>query len=418
MRRVRMSRSVSVVGVLVGYGVLAGSAWGAVTPGWECVPTTAGQAVVSGGTGATPSCGSGKTAVLAPTYVPSGVGGKPTVQFAAVNVQIVSGSGSTTGAVNGEGNLVIGYAENANNYSRVGSHDLVVGANNGWKSYGQIVGGTKNQATGNFATVFGSANTASGGSSFAAGESNTASGAAASVTGGAHNAAKGADSSVTGGEFNTASSSFTSITGGCSNLTGPGTLPFNPTCLDSTGHPNSFAAVTGGSFNHATGIDAAVSGGDTNNASARDASVSGGESNTASAVSASVSGGDTNNASATDASVSGGEINTASAVFASVSGGQQNNADSTFSAVLGGCGNLTSSDTSDPPHNDNCDFASGSQLQTIAGGVYNLATGTFAAVGGGGFNKATGGGSAVSGGNTKTASVNYHTQVGPSDFAP
>ena len=31
----------------------------ATTPGWECVPTTAGQAVVSGGTGATPSCSSG-----------------------------------------------------------------------------------------------------------------------------------------------------------------------------------------------------------------------------------------------------------------------------------------------------------------------------------------------------------------------
>src|SRR5689334_1087682 len=78
-------------------GFAASPALTAVTPGWECVPTTAGQAVVSGGTGASPSCGAGTTAVLAPTYVSTGVGGKPTVVFSAVNVQIVSGSGSTSG---------------------------------------------------------------------------------------------------------------------------------------------------------------------------------------------------------------------------------------------------------------------------------------------------------------------------------
>src|SRR4051794_1071846 len=106
-----MSRSAAAVGAAVWVGAFAACASAAVTPGWECVPTTAGQAVVSGGAGAAPSCGAGTTAVLAPTYVPSGVGGKPTVQFAAVNVQVVSGSGSTTGTLNGEGNLVVGYAE-------------------------------------------------------------------------------------------------------------------------------------------------------------------------------------------------------------------------------------------------------------------------------------------------------------------
>src|SRR2546427_4427760 len=90
----------------------APAAWGVVRPGWECVPTAAGNPVTSGGIGATPSCSSG-TAVLAPTFVSSGVGGKPTVRFSGVNVQIVSGSGSTSGAVNGEGNLIIGYAENS-----------------------------------------------------------------------------------------------------------------------------------------------------------------------------------------------------------------------------------------------------------------------------------------------------------------
>src|SRR5947209_3374201 len=96
--------------VAAALGITAAAA-SAVTPGWECVPHTAGQSVVSGGTGAAPTCGSGTTAVLAPTYVSTGVGGKPTVQFSTVNVQVVSGLGATPGA-NGEGNLVVGYAEN------------------------------------------------------------------------------------------------------------------------------------------------------------------------------------------------------------------------------------------------------------------------------------------------------------------
>src|SRR5262249_11099082 len=232
-------RSAAVVAAAVGCGLFAGGAFGAVTPGWECIPTTAGQAVVSGGTGATPSCGAGKTAVLAPTYVPSGVGGKPTVVFSAVNVQVVSGSGSTSGAVNGEGNLIIGYAENANSFTRVGSHGLVVGANNGWKSFGELVGGNRNQALGNYATVFGNSNTASGGSSFAAGEVNTASGGASSVSGGAHNAATGADSSATGGEFNRAASTFASVTGGCSNLARARTPSLHAICTNTTSHPDS-----------------------------------------------------------------------------------------------------------------------------------------------------------------------------------
>src|SRR5437764_1129197 len=84
------------------------TAWGAATPGWECVPATAGQPVLSGGTGSTPSCGAGTTSVLAPTFVAAGVGGKATVQLSGVNVQIVDGAGSTS-TLNGTGNLVLGY---------------------------------------------------------------------------------------------------------------------------------------------------------------------------------------------------------------------------------------------------------------------------------------------------------------------
>src|ERR1700758_1264362 len=80
-----------------------------------CVPTTAGQPAVSGGSSAS-GCGSGTTAVNASilshaSYTDSGIDGQPTITFSGVNVQVVSGSGSTSGTVNGQGNLIIGYAE-------------------------------------------------------------------------------------------------------------------------------------------------------------------------------------------------------------------------------------------------------------------------------------------------------------------
>jgi hypothetical protein len=53
----------------------------------------------------------------------SGVGGKPTVEFSGVNVQVVSGTGNET-TLNGEGNLVVGYNEEAG--KQTGSNNLVV----------------------------------------------------------------------------------------------------------------------------------------------------------------------------------------------------------------------------------------------------------------------------------------------------
>ena len=183
------SRFGAVLVVCVGWLVLAGGALAAVTPGWECVPTTAGQAVVSGGTGAAPSCGTGETAVLAPTYVSSGVGGKPTVKFSAVNVQILNGAGSTA-SINGTGNMVVGYDENPSALKQTGSHDLILGRNHSFTGYAQLLDGFSNTASGNYATVFGT--------------SNTVAGPYTSVTGGAQNAAKGTAASVTGGDANSA----------------------------------------------------------------------------------------------------------------------------------------------------------------------------------------------------------------------
>ncbi len=75
---------------------LCWTALAAVTRGWECVPTTAGQAVSSGRTGASPFCGASSTPVLATTYVALGVGNK--AQFSGVNVQVVDGSGAAVRA--------------------------------------------------------------------------------------------------------------------------------------------------------------------------------------------------------------------------------------------------------------------------------------------------------------------------------
>jgi hypothetical protein len=233
---------ITVVGLL---GALApAAAQASITPGWECIPSTAGQAVVSGGTAASPSCGADNTAVLAPTYISSGVGGKPTVEFALVNVQIVNGDGSTASA-DGKGNLVIGYDESPG--SQTGSHDLVLGQHQSYTSYGGLVGGFGNQVSGHYAAALGEANRASGTEAVAAGDGNTASGIATSALGGFNNVV---------------SSQFSALLGGCSNRVGTGTVSVNKACTDTSGHAGDYASISGGAGNQATGLDTAVGGGE------------------------------------------------------------------------------------------------------------------------------------------------------------
>ncbi len=242
-----------IVGLaVVGIGLIgAGAASAAVTPGWECVPTTAGQAVLSGGTGSAPSCATG-TAVLAPTYVSAGVGGKPTVEFSGVNVQVVNGSGSET-TINGEGNLIVGY--DASPGTQTGSHNLVLGtAGQGYTGYGgSLLGGHNNTITGGYA----------------------------SILGGEDNAASGFASAITGGFGNIASSPFAAVNGGCSNLAGSGTPTVNSYCTN-TANTGYFASVTGGVGNQAKAEESSVTGGQNNTASGGQASIAGGQFNLAS----------------------------------------------------------------------------------------------------------------------------------------
>ncbi len=174
-------------------------------------------------------------------YIASGVGGKPTIQFSRVNVQIVDGEGSEN-LVNGEGNLVIGYPGDSVEGSRAeeaetGSHNLALGEGEEFTSYGGIVSGIKDRISGQFASVIsGLSDTASGyiaaitggDESVASGDAavitsggfdNTASGLGSTISGGAGNIASGLQSSISGGTENRATAEQSSISGGNLNRT-------------------------------------------------------------------------------------------------------------------------------------------------------------------------------------------------------
>ena len=117
-------------------------------------------------------------------YVSSGAGGKPTIQFSGVNLQILNGEGSTE-ATNGAGNLIIGYDENPNTEPQTGSHNLVLGPEQRYTSYGSIIGGRNNKALGPDTFLVGVGNVARNeGSSVSGGFENTAGFAFSSIFGG------------------------------------------------------------------------------------------------------------------------------------------------------------------------------------------------------------------------------------------
>jgi hypothetical protein len=101
------------------------------------------------------------------------------IVFSGVNVQIVNGTGSTSSA-NETGNLIVGYNElRGSGDNRTGSHNIVVGKQNNYSSWGGIVVGYHNDISGVYASVSG-------------GRDNTASGDFSSVSGG-HVASVGGD---------------------------------------------------------------------------------------------------------------------------------------------------------------------------------------------------------------------------------
>ena len=169
------------------------------------------------------------------------------VVFDKCNIYIGNGSGKTNGEVNGLGNLIIGYNETTSeNIKRTGSHNLVIGPEHAYTSFGGVVVGRENTISAPYTSVTGGRlNTASGlGASVSGGSVNTASKDFASVSGGKSNEAKGLNASVSGGTSNSAQGDFTSITGGSDNTASGFT-----------------ASISGGSGNIASGNYASISGG-------------------------------------------------------------------------------------------------------------------------------------------------------------
>jgi hypothetical protein len=155
------------------------------------------------------------------------------VIFEGCNIHIRSGAGATHAAVNGLGNLIIGYNEGEPEYLRTGSHNLVVGKDHSYSSFTGIVAGENNTISG-------------GGASAIGGFGNVVNGFGATITGGADNIASGQFSSISGGQFNTTSASAgrASVSGGHNNTAS-----------------NVWASVSGGNGNTASGLSSSVSGG-------------------------------------------------------------------------------------------------------------------------------------------------------------
>jgi hypothetical protein len=182
-----------------------------------------------------------------------------TLRFSGMNLQVESGAGSTTGPLNGLGNLIIGYDELAR--AQTGSHNLILGRGQSFTSYGGILAGTNNTISAPGASVTG-------------GDHNTSSGSDTSVSGGFTNTASGIDASVAGGQNNVAGDTVSSVLGGCDNLAGPGAA-LTANCSAGV------EAILGGTSNRASGDSPTVSGGENNDATGFNASILGGSLRTA-----------------------------------------------------------------------------------------------------------------------------------------
>lgn len=205
------------------------------------------------------------------------------ILFEGANVYIQSGSGATNGAVNGLGNLVIGYDENlidvygpSYENDRSGSHNLVLGMYNSYSSYGGILAAYWSSIGAEYATVLGS-------------QSSNATGPHSVVLGGYSNQATGDYAVVAGGYGNSASGDSSSVMSGAYNA--------------STGL---LATVSAGYDNWSTGTATVISGGGGGQATANGSVISGGYYNTSSGFYSTVAGGALNTASGNYSTVLGG----------------------------------------------------------------------------------------------------------------
>ena len=159
-------------------------------------------------------------------YVSVDVTAKSTT-FSGCNVIVNDGGGATTTVISnaagdGLGNLIVGYNDfgNGRGDDRRGVHNLIVGDENSYSSYGGLVVGFNNASNSHYASVSGGTGNSAGGQygSVSGGLGNTTNNDYCSVSGGVGNTANGAWSSISGGYQNTAGGPFASISGG-NNIT-------------------------------------------------------------------------------------------------------------------------------------------------------------------------------------------------------
>jgi hypothetical protein len=140
------------------------------------------------------------------------------VYIDGANLHIRNGLGWTIPASNGLGNLIIGYnpLRPQGGDDRTGSHYLVMGERNNYSSYGGIVVGFQNEASGYRSLAIGGAyNHASGSDSVAIGGSKNDAGGDQSIVSGGHlNETIGFASSVSGGRENKAIGYYSTVSGG------------------------------------------------------------------------------------------------------------------------------------------------------------------------------------------------------------
>ena len=157
------------------------------------------------------------------------------VVISGANFQVNSGTGATHGAVNGLGNIIIGYNEDENydNSSeggtpdptpdvKTGSHNLIVGAGHYYTSFGGIIAGYDNKSTAKYTGALGGhRNIVSGDYSVTlGGDSNNSGGRYGSILGGFSNSidAYCLGSVILGGYANeTKFDVFSTISGGLLN---------------------------------------------------------------------------------------------------------------------------------------------------------------------------------------------------------
>src|SRR4051794_26178148 len=129
------------------------------TPISMCVPSAGGAAITTPTSGSTCAAGStfkqtasqtdlaaAKNRIAALETLLAGVtrgtvNGRATLTISGENVRLVNGTGGTFTS-NGLGNLIVGY--NSSPRSQTGSHNIMLGSDQSFTSWGDIVGGAHN----------------------------------------------------------------------------------------------------------------------------------------------------------------------------------------------------------------------------------------------------------------------------------